>query len=553
MSNAYRQRVALGLAPQRQSHAASRISEFGRDTSDGRNTGSHLLAIVKASSEEHRTRPVPWTGTTEPCISSTRAADMDVKRGWASALHLDLVTAARRSVASERGRGRGWPDTADDARTAGDLLSAFIHVSNDDGTRALSHAMAVLERTEDPKSAYVAAVLCRSAYWLRGDLHGFDGIGRTEPPLGAGRRISLASLVDRSLAAAVDLQQLRLPMAGRLSRHVIEAASLNGRPTAACLLPSVVLAQIAYEQGDLVEADAAVRAILPHIRTAGTAETAVRAYTTLARAAAGRGHSEFAVAMLREGEALGDARRWPRLSVACLAEWTELLIRTGRRAEADTAFERLSVLCQLEDRIGEADNGFAFHLELVRCRMWGLGGCHGNEVTMIRRFLTEVLARGDLLRGFKLAVRLVGALARADDAPAAADILAQLIAIACDTGLFQTILDGDPEVRDVLHSLQSTLAVPHLNAFAAMLLERWPQSAPDDRITRGEKRSEGILTPRERNVLHFMSLGDSNKHIARRLGIAPETVKSHVKNIFMRLGSSTRAEAVSRAASLGMV
>ena len=41
--------------------------------------------------------------------------------------------------------------------------------------------------------------------------------------------------------------------------------------------------------------------------------------------------------------------------------------------------------------------------------------------------------------------------------------------------------------------------------------------------------------------------GMSNKGIARSLGIAPETVKSHAKNIFVKLASRTRAQAVARA------
>ena len=42
----------------------------------------------------------------------------------------------------------------------------------------------------------------------------------------------------------------------------------------------------------------------------------------------------------------------------------------------------------------------------------------------------------------------------------------------------------------------------------------------------------------------MISQGSSNKRIARDLKISPETVKSHIKRIFMKLGASTRTEAV---------
>jgi LuxR family maltose regulon positive regulatory protein len=61
------------------------------------------------------------------------------------------------------------------------------------------------------------------------------------------------------------------------------------------------------------------------------------------------------------------------------------------------------------------------------------------------------------------------------------------------------------------------------------------------------------LSPRERCILELIGGGQSNKEIARALGIAPETVKSHVKNMFVKLSVERRAQAVYRAQSLGMM
>jgi LuxR family transcriptional regulator, maltose regulon positive regulatory protein len=56
------------------------------------------------------------------------------------------------------------------------------------------------------------------------------------------------------------------------------------------------------------------------------------------------------------------------------------------------------------------------------------------------------------------------------------------------------------------------------------------------------------LSARERGVLLLICRGLSNKGIARELQIAPETVKSHAKQILLKLSARTRAEAVARAA-----
>jgi ATP/maltotriose-dependent transcriptional regulator MalT len=57
------------------------------------------------------------------------------------------------------------------------------------------------------------------------------------------------------------------------------------------------------------------------------------------------------------------------------------------------------------------------------------------------------------------------------------------------------------------------------------------------------------LTVRERDVLSMISQGLSNKRVARAFEISPETVKSHVKHIFLKLAVRTRTEAVLRAGS----
>jgi DNA-binding NarL/FixJ family response regulator len=57
----------------------------------------------------------------------------------------------------------------------------------------------------------------------------------------------------------------------------------------------------------------------------------------------------------------------------------------------------------------------------------------------------------------------------------------------------------------------------------------------------------GGLTPRDLQVLELLSDGKSNKEIAHALRISDETVKSHLKRLFEKLGVSDRTEAVALA------
>ena len=61
------------------------------------------------------------------------------------------------------------------------------------------------------------------------------------------------------------------------------------------------------------------------------------------------------------------------------------------------------------------------------------------------------------------------------------------------------------------------------------------------------------LSARERTIVLLMGHGLSNKRIARQLSIAPETVKSHAKSLFLKLTVQTRAQAVYRASALGLI
>lgn len=51
------------------------------------------------------------------------------------------------------------------------------------------------------------------------------------------------------------------------------------------------------------------------------------------------------------------------------------------------------------------------------------------------------------------------------------------------------------------------------------------------------------LSPREREILELIARGDSNKLIARELGIAETTVKIHVQHLLRKLGLDSRVQA----------
>ena len=77
---------------------------------------------------------------------------------------------------------------------------------------------------------------------------------------------------------------------------------------------------------------------------------------------------------------------------------------------------------------------------------------------------------------------------------------------------------------------------------AARLLESIARPAARDPLTR-----------REREVLELIGRGMSNKRIARELGIAEKTVKTHVGHVLAKLGVTDRTQAALHAVRAGLV
>jgi ATP/maltotriose-dependent transcriptional regulator MalT len=65
-------------------------------------------------------------------------------------------------------------------------------------------------------------------------------------------------------------------------------------------------------------------------------------------------------------------------------------------------------------------------------------------------------------------------------------------------------------------------------------------------------RSLGV-TEREVAVLDLLAAGQSNKEIARSLGVSPNTVKSHILHLFEKLEVQRRTQAIHKARELRLV
>ncbi|MEJ2346149.1 MAG: LuxR C-terminal-related transcriptional regulator [Gammaproteobacteria bacterium] len=100
--------------------------------------------------------------------------------------------------------------------------------------------------------------------------------------------------------------------------------------------------------------------------------------------------------------------------------------------------------------------------------------------------------------------------------------------------------DMDPdELVDALKDIRAgkTVVAPELAPVLARVVQQ------GDSRNAGQPTPFSELTPREHEILCHLAEGQSNKVIARRLGISDGTVKLHVKAILRKLGVHSRVEA----------
>jgi len=271
------------------------------------------------------------------------------------------------------------------------------------------------------------------------------------------------------------------------------------------------------------------------------------------RTTAGRGEMASAAALIEHAELLGDERGWQRLLAMTMVDRAYLgLPQTmaadallATRDEAAAIAEPLSLPARIfailaELRVAEAiAAGDPRRVAEICQRLTLLGEASGNS---------ELRARSDML-GMVAGLALEGM----PDAPAEA---AGQVAGALRAGFRRTLIDvvqtvvaGGRQLRPAPRTwppavglLVDAVAARRAAPLATVLASPEPPTAT----------LFSILTSREIDVLTGVSCGESNKDIARQLHLTPETVKWHLKNVMRKLGAESCAEAVQRAAALGL-
>lgn len=550
----------------------------------------HVVPIGSVHADD--VQPLARAGRERPSVSVARI-HLDLARAWQMLIRL---RAAEALLSAQRIEGQLGPlpgAAAVAVRCEIAAVRAAALILQDDAGAALAAALSALRLGAATPTAQVALSVCRCVYWRLGDLESFYAVERRElrePGEQPGRLRAITTMFDLALDAAIEFGQMHFNAARLLADDALDVARRFGAgPAAIDALPACVMAQVLYEAGRVDESEALVAARLPGIRQGGTIEGAVRGYGLLARIAANRRQPGQGLLLLAEADALGMKRNWPRLRAASLAQQVEMHVAADRIDQAALCAQRLAVLA---GQCGATSSSARFEiaryhvlaqtrLALAQAQSPASAQARSKvsaqafpqapiqvsaavDLAALRQLHCDTVLRGDRYGAVTIALVLVEALLVAGLRDEAVEALVALLQLAVSVGLQQTLVDCSERVAKLIDGMVRGSIVPagdmrELLPYAGALMSRRRRGSghaqPGCDTARDTAWSVAALglSERERAIIGLMGRGLTNKQIAIRLCIAPETVKSHAKHLYSKLSVKNRIEAVTLASRLGLV
>ena len=405
---------------------------------------------------------------------------------------------------------------------------------------------------EDQRWRGAATGLLGLASWTSGDLE------TAYRSFAAGlAQLQMAGNIADAIGGAIALADIRVTQ-GRLGEALriyeqgLQLAVDHGAPQLRGTADMYVgLSEIAYERGDLSTALQHLLRSEQQGEHTGFPQHPYRRRVALARIRVAQGDWDGALVLLHEAERRYVGDFFPH--VRPVAAWkARVWIAQGR----------------LDDALGWArEQGVSAHDELTYLREFA-------HITLARLFLARSQrnpADGALCEAIGLLDRLLHAAEAGErtgsvieilalrslahqmqgDIPAALESLSRALTLAEPEGYARLFVDEGPAMAALLDRMQD--AGGRLQEYTVRLLPAFGQQP-------GAHPASGIRQPlieplseRERDVLRLLRSDLDGPEIARALVIALNTLRTHTRNIYAKLGVSSRRAAVRRAQELDLL
>jgi LuxR family maltose regulon positive regulatory protein len=357
--------------------------------------------------------------------------------------------------------------------------------------------------------------------------------------MGAARNIH-GVLAAVQMLAEIAFWQGELEQALQLNEQVLKDAVGGDEMLDDKGIASLALADVAYERNELPQAEAHASEALELSRYRGNENLEVAATVRLARIRAGQMNIPAALDLLKG--LTGHIRNGSFLRVA-QAEQVRLSVRAGDTLSlagwalmASAPPQDLSVLQREQE---------AFAL----ARLQIAEGASGEAFKTLSGWREDASNNGRIRS--EVEVWMLEALVYhgQSDSSGACNRLRAALKLGQEKGFRRLFIDEGPEMAALIRDCSGSLNDRGLALYALGLLQLFGPTAASQSATAPVE----ALSQQEIRVLRLLAAGLSNTDIARELVVSTNTVKTHVKSIYRKLGVASRSDARDVARNLRLI
>jgi LuxR family maltose regulon positive regulatory protein len=305
-----------------------------------------------------------------------------------------------------------------------------------------------------------------------------------------------------------------------------------------------------------------IEGTLPRATEFGFVDQLLPGYITQARIKHARGDLAAAMQTLDEAMSIAMARKLERLRLAVVAERVKFLIQDGSADQA-MRFARSAGIPQSSEHLTPKRNVTSrdelhalawFRIALSEARTQ-------DAVSVGKHWRSYCAAKGATRSLVGWDILLAHALFISGDLRAAQRALREATTHAASSRLLRSFIDEGPVIRTLLaRTYEAELEVLHpADAFAAELLETFDRAGTKKhalRVVAPRASGEGLygkLSVKEREILALVSSGMRNREVAQKLGMTEGSVKWYMQQVYDKIGTRRRLQAVERARQFGVI
>jgi len=356
--------------------------------------------------------------------------------------------------------------------------------------------------------------------------------------------------------SSVQITMGRLKEAARTSQRILEVTEDRQRqnwPVAGLAYQG--LSKLSYEWNDLEAAERYSRQGIEYGQRGGLIGLEFNSLSVLASTLQAQDDSSGADEMLREIVVINDKNHHPVYTSQSAAWEARLRLQQGHIEQASLWAESCGLM--INDTEWPYPRAVEY-LSLARVLI-AQGKFEGVECLLDRLFQTAEAKKrtGDLI---EILIQQALYWDASKEKERAFQLIEHALRLAEPEGFVRSFVDESEPIRSLLLDYQTLINRKigeasdresfRLLTYTDKLLAAFSQPASIKKI------DEPVLEPlseRELDILHLIATGRSNKEIAEILVIALSTVKSHINNLYGKLGADRRTQAIAIAREKGLL